>query len=59
MGLAVKLAKELDLDLVDDELNELSSEWLKNIGNYVLQRQKEMEEVGIIPGGELAQRLFV
>lgn len=59
MGLAVKLAKELDLDLVDDELNELSSEWLKNIGSYVLQRQKEMEEVGITPGGELAQRLFI
>ncbi|QRN41713.1 MAG: cell division protein ZipA [Neisseriaceae bacterium] len=58
MGLAVKLANELGLDLVDDQLGELSTEWLKNIGDYVLERQKEMESVGIIPGEELAKRLF-
>ncbi|MBN3859159.1 cell division protein ZipA [Neisseriaceae bacterium PsAf] len=58
MGLAVKLANELGLDLVDDQLGELSTEWLRNIGDYVLERQKEMESVGIIPGEELAKRLF-
>ncbi|MFH4356228.1 MAG: cell division protein ZipA C-terminal FtsZ-binding domain-containing protein [Neisseriaceae bacterium] len=58
MGLAVKLANELRLDLVDDQLGELSAEWLKKIGSYVAERQKEMEAVGISPGGELAQRIF-
>ncbi|MCV2509836.1 MAG: cell division protein ZipA C-terminal FtsZ-binding domain-containing protein, partial [Neisseriaceae bacterium] len=58
IGLAVKLANELGLDLVDDQLGELSTEWLRNIGDYVLERQKEMESVGIIPGEELAKRLF-
>ncbi len=58
MDLAVRLSSELGLDLVNDKLEELSTEWLKNVRRYVLARQDEMQKIGVEPGGELAKRLF-
>ncbi|MFS6938939.1 ZipA, C-terminal FtsZ-binding domain [Neisseria animaloris] len=58
MDLAVKLSSTLGLDLVNDKLEELSTQWLKDVRSYVLARQDEMKKVGIEPGGQLAQRLF-
>lgn len=58
MDLVVKLSSSLGLDLVDDQLNELSTQWLKDIRTYVVDRQEEMLSVDIEPGGELAERLF-
>lgn len=58
MDLAVKLASKLSLDLVNDKLEELSTEWLVEVRRYVLARQDEMKKVGIEPSGQLAQRLF-
>ena len=58
MDLTVRFSSELGLDLVNDKLEELSMEWLKDVGRYVNARQEEMRKVGIEPGGELAQRLF-
>lgn len=58
MNLAVRLSSKLNLELVDDQINELSTEWLKDVRSYVLDRQSEMLKVGIEPGGVLAQRLF-
>ena len=58
MDLVVKLSSHLGLDLVDDQLNELSTQWLKDIRSYVVERQDEMLSVDIEPGGELAERLF-
>ncbi|UOP01198.1 cell division protein ZipA C-terminal FtsZ-binding domain-containing protein [Kingella potus] len=58
MDLTVRFSSELGLDLVNDKLEELSMEWLKDVGRYVAARQKEMQKVGIEPGGALAQRLF-
>ena len=58
MDLTVRFSSELGLDLVNDKLEELSMEWLKDVGRYVAARQEEMQKVGIEPGGELAQRLF-
>lgn len=58
MDLAVRLSSQLGLDLVDDKLNELSTQWLKDIRAYVLARQDEMKSAEIIPGSDLAQRLF-
>ena len=46
------------MDLVDDQLNELSTQWLKDIRSYVVERQDEMLSVDIEPGSELAERLF-
>ncbi|OSI10991.1 cell division protein ZipA C-terminal FtsZ-binding domain-containing protein [Neisseria zoodegmatis] len=58
MDLAVKLSSNLGLDLVNDKLEELSTQWLKDVRSYVLARQDEMKKVGIEPSGQLAQRLF-
>lgn len=58
MDLAVRLSSTLGLDLVDDKLEELSTQWLRNIGLYVAERQEEMRAAEIIPGSELAKRLF-
>ena len=58
MDLAVKLSSTLSLDLVNDKLEELSTEWLKEVRSYVLARQSEMLKVDIEPGSEKAQRLF-
>ncbi|EGY51525.1 cell division protein ZipA C-terminal FtsZ-binding domain-containing protein [Neisseria shayeganii] len=58
MDIAVKLSSMLGLDLVNDKLEELSTQWLKEVRRYVVERQDEMKQVGIEPGGELAQRLF-
>lgn len=58
MDLVVRLSSELSLDLVNDKLEELSTEWLKNVRSYVLARQDEMQKIGIEPGGSLAARLF-
>ena len=58
MDLAVKLSSALGLDLVNDKLEELSTQWLKEVRTYVLARQAEMQKVGIEPGEEHAQRLF-
>lgn len=58
MDLAVKLSSSLGLDLVNDRLEELSTQWLKDVRTYVLARQDEMKKVGIEPAGELSKRLF-
>ena len=58
MDLVVKLSSHLGLDLVDDQLTELSTQWLKDIRSYVVERQDEMLSVDIEPGSELAERLF-
>ena len=58
MDLAVKLSSTLSLDLVNDKLEELSTQWLKEGRSYVVARQDEMQKVGIEPGGSLAARLF-
>ena len=58
MDLVVKLSSHLGLDLVDDQLNELSTQWLKDIRSYVVERQDEMLSVDIEPGSDLAERLF-
>lgn len=58
MDIAVNFSGSLGLDLVDDNMNELSPEWLKNVRTFVLARQDEMKKVGIEPGGDLAARLF-
>ncbi|UOO87830.1 cell division protein ZipA [Vitreoscilla massiliensis] len=58
MDLVVKLSSNLGLDLVDDQLNELSTQWLKDIRSYVVERQDEMLSVDIEPGSDLAERLF-
>ena len=58
MDLAVKLSSTLSLDLVNDKLEELSTQWLKEVRSYVVARQDEMQKVGIESGGSLAARLF-
>ena len=58
MDLAVKLSSTLSLDLVNDKLEELSTQWLKEVRSYVVARLDEMQKVGIEPGGSLAARLF-
>ena len=58
MDLAVKLSSSLGLDLVNDKLEELSTQWLKDVRTYVLARQDEMKKVGIELAGELFKRLF-
>ena len=58
MDLAVKLSSTLSLDLVNDKLEEWSTQWLKEVRSYVVARQDEMQKVGIEPGGSLAARLF-
>lgn len=58
MDIAVKLTDMLGLDLVNDKLEQLTTQWLKEVRSYVVARQDEMRQVGIEPGGELAQRLF-
>ncbi len=58
MDIAVKLSSMLGLDLVNDKLEELSTQWLKEVRSYVVTRQDEMKQVGIEPGSELAKRLF-
>ena len=42
MDLAVKLSGQLSLDLVNDQMEEVSTQWLKDVRNYVLARQEEM-----------------
>lgn len=58
MDLAVHLSGQLGLDLVNDKMEEVSTQWLKDIRNYVLARQEEMVKVGIKPGSKQALRLF-
>ena len=58
MDLAVRLSGQLGLDLVNDKMEEVSTQWLKDIRNYVLARQEEMVKVGIKPGSKQALRLF-
>ena len=58
MALAVRLSGQLCLDLVNDKMEEVSTQWLKDIRNYVLARQEEMLKVGIKPGSKQALRLF-
>lgn len=58
MDLAVQMSSKLGLDLVNDKLEELSTQWLKEVRRYVVERQAEMKQVDIEPGGDLAQRLF-
>lgn len=58
MDLAVRLSGQLGLDLVNDKMEEVSTQWLKDIRNYVLARQEEMLKVGIKSGSKQALRLF-
>lgn len=58
MSLAVKLSGDLALDLVDDQLQPLSTEWLKEVRDYVGVLQNEMQSVGITAGSTLAKRVF-
>ena len=58
MDLAVRLSGQLGLDLVNDKMEEVSTQWLKDIRNYVLARQEEMVKVGIKRGSKQALRLF-
>jgi zipA, C-terminal ftsZ-binding domain len=58
MNIAVKLSGELGLDLVDDQVRQLSTEWLKEVRTYVGARQTEMRRVGIEPNSPLAKRVF-
>ena len=58
MDLAVRRSGQLGLDLVNDKMEEVSTQWLKDIRNYVLARQEEMLKVGIKPGSKQALRLF-
>ena len=58
MDLAVSLSQTLHLELVDDQIQEVSTEWLKNIRSFVLDKQMEMIDARIPPGSELAQRVF-
>lgn len=58
MDLVVGLSSELGLDLVNDKVEELSTEWLKNVRSYVCARQEEMQKIGIEPGSALAARVF-
>ena len=58
MNLAVGLSGKLNLDLVDDQVQRLSTEWLKEVRVYVGARQAEMRKVGIEPDSALARRLF-
>ena len=58
MDLAVRLSGQLGLDLVNDKMEEVSTQWLKDIRNYVLARQEEMLKVGIKPGSKQALCLF-
>lgn len=58
MDMAVKLSSQLGLDLVNDKVEELSTEWLREVRRYVVERQKEMTQVELKPGSELTKRLF-
>ena len=58
MNLAVELSGRLGLDLVNDNMEQVSAEWLKDVRAYVLARQEEMLKVGIKPGSKAALRLF-
>lgn len=58
MDIAVKLSSQLGVDLVNDKVEELSTQWLREVRRYVIERQKEMKQVEIEPGSELAKRLF-
>ena len=58
MNIAVKLSSELGLDLVDDQIRQLSTDWLKEVRTYVGARQTEMRRVGIEPNSPLAKRVF-
>ncbi|MBR0128202.1 MAG: cell division protein ZipA, partial [Neisseriaceae bacterium] len=58
MDLTVRLAGDLSLNLVDDQLQELSPQWLRKVGDYIEERQEEMLAAGLTPGDELANRLF-
>lgn len=58
MDLSVKLSSALSLDLVDDQMNELSTQSLHSIGDYIHERHHEMKEIGITPGSDLAKRIF-
>lgn len=58
IGLAVNLAEDLELDLVDDQIQPLSAQWLKEVRSYVGLCQQEMAAAGIKPGSALAKRLF-
>lgn len=58
MDIAVTLSSQLHLDLVDDKNQELSTQWLKQIRDYVIFEQRKMMQAKIPPGEELAQRLF-
>ena len=59
MHIAVTLSSDLNLDLVNDKLDELTTEWLKNVNAYIKARHEEMKKLDITPGGKLSTRLFL
>ena len=58
MDLAVSLTGQLSLDLYNDNGEEVSTQWLRDLRAFVLARQEEMLKVGIKPGSKAALRLF-
>lgn len=58
VNLAVALSQNLHLELVDDQIQQVSTDWLKNIRTFVLEKQMEMIHAHIPPGSDLAQRVF-
>lgn len=58
IDIALSLSISLNLDLVDEQVQPLSSEWREDIRRYVAARQDEMLAVDIPPGSPLALRLF-
>lgn len=58
MDLAVSLTGQLNLDLYNDNGEEVSTQWLRDLRAFVLARQEEMLKVGIKPGSKTALRLF-
>ena len=48
----------MNLQLVDDHVRQLSTDWLKEVRSYVQDRQEEMLRADIEPGSALAKRLF-
>ncbi len=58
VNLAVALSQAMHLELVDDQIQQVSTDWLKNIRTFVLEKQLEMIDAHIPPGSELAQRVF-
>ena len=58
VGDAKELCKRLDGKLVDQNKRGMTQKALKRIAQQIRQIAADMESDGIIPGGDLALRLF-